>query len=342
VVGKLPRYIWWCIENKISFYIHGSPGLGKSWTIAKLCADRTLQLQDERLSQYDSVDLRGLPDLDGNKRRTCWIPPEMLPYEDSRPGLLFLDEFSDSQDDVKKAAYQLIHDRKLGSYKLPDNWAIGGAGNLITDMSFVTRNPAALNNRFIHFYVYCEIKDWTAMASASGIHPMIIGFLNWKPSWLHAFQGMEEGELQTFIKNSEAWHSPRTWEGVSKVIHSFGTSEDEFKEAEILIAGFVGLPAMSEFSGYVKYYSKLPDLDDLIANPESHRCPEETPVQFALASALALRIEEDNFSQILKFMRKMPGEMQGSMMASAVRRNDQLIDTDEFIKWSVDNQTNMF
>ena len=168
--GQLPRYVRWCMKNQYTFFIHGSPGLGKSWTLRWLCKEDGLLLQDERLSQYDSVDLRGLPDTDKKSNRTVWVPPDMLPSDDSPAGLLFLDEFPDATDDVKKAAYQLVLDRALGKYKIPDHWAVGAAGNMISDLSFVTRNPAALNNRFCHLYVTCEIRDWSAMASNNNIH----------------------------------------------------------------------------------------------------------------------------------------------------------------------------
>ena len=180
------------------------------------------------------------------------------------------------------------------------------------------------------------------MASNNNIHAMVIGFLNWKPTWLHAFTGLEKDELKSLIKNSDAWYSPRSWEGVSDVIHDFGTKKENFEEAKPLIAGFVGLSATAEFSGYVEHYSKLPDLDDLIANPHNHKCPDTTPVRYALASALSLKITVSNFGQIRKFMKKMPGEMQSSMLAAAARRDNSILDTDDYIEWAVENQTTIF
>ena len=48
----------------------------------------------------------------------------------------------------KAAAYQLVLDRQLGDYKLPDGWAVVLAGNLLTDKAIVNQMSSALKNRF--------------------------------------------------------------------------------------------------------------------------------------------------------------------------------------------------
>jgi hypothetical protein len=312
--------------------------------MAALCKEMDLQFMDDRLSQMDSVDLRGLLDLDREQGTSRWMPPEHFPKEGDPPGLWFLDEFPDASDEIKKASYQLVHDRKIGhSYKVPSNWTIGAAGNLITDMSAVGRTPAALNNRFCHLYVEPEITDWTANAAIpQDFHPMVIAFLNWKPTWLHCYHGMDRTELVQLIRTSDAFNTCRTWEYVSDVVKDWGCEKKEINKAFPLISGYVGLTAATEFKGYVQYYSQLPDIDELIANPGVYQIPSETAVQWALCSAVSIKITADNLERIMRFAKKLPDEMQAGMIIAAYRRDQTIADCEAFADWSVKQSVNLF
>jgi MoxR-like ATPase len=104
--------------------IWGPPGVGKSSIVARIAQDNDLQFVDVRLSQLAPTDLRGLPvPTDGISR---WYPPEFLPT-DGR-GILFLDELNMAPPTMQGVAQQLILDRKVGSYVLPDGWMVWAAG----------------------------------------------------------------------------------------------------------------------------------------------------------------------------------------------------------------------
>jgi MoxR-like ATPase len=77
-----------------------------------------------RLSQLDSVDLRGIPSIKDS--RTVWMPPIFLPTEGV--GILFLDELNSAPPSVQAAIYQLMLDRKIGEYSMPEGWRIVCAG----------------------------------------------------------------------------------------------------------------------------------------------------------------------------------------------------------------------
>ncbi len=91
----------------------------------------------------DPVDLRGLPFL-GPDGRSKWATPDFLPTEGE--GILFLDELNAAPAMVQASCYQLVLDRKLGEYTLPDGWAIVAAGNRDSDRAVTTRMPTPLRN----------------------------------------------------------------------------------------------------------------------------------------------------------------------------------------------------
>lgn len=112
VAGRQPVFIW------------GGPGVGKSAVVGQLAEALKIPLQDVRARLLDPLDLRGLPFL-GSDGRSKWATPEFLPQDGT--GILFLDELNAAPAMVQAGRYQLVLDRKLGEYKLPEGWAIVAA-----------------------------------------------------------------------------------------------------------------------------------------------------------------------------------------------------------------------
>ena len=105
-------------------------GLSVSWDNASPTA-KQFGLVDFRLSHFESVDFGGLPYIvDGVQKRAML---GNLPTKGK--GLLFLDEFAQSGQDLQAIASQLIKERRLGEYVLPDGWTIVLAGNRHSDRS---------------------------------------------------------------------------------------------------------------------------------------------------------------------------------------------------------------
>ncbi len=105
VVARRPVFIW------------GGPSVGKSAIVRQLAEALKITLQDVRALLLDPVDLRGLPFL-GSHGRSKWATPEFLPQNGT--GILFLDELNAAPAMAQASCYQLVLDRKLGEYVLPD------------------------------------------------------------------------------------------------------------------------------------------------------------------------------------------------------------------------------
>ena len=78
------------------------------------------------------MDLRGIPWRDGTDR-TRWAPPAFLPPSDD-PGrwLINLEELPSAVPMVQAALYQLVLDRKVGEYELPEGASLIACGNCET------------------------------------------------------------------------------------------------------------------------------------------------------------------------------------------------------------------
>jgi len=159
--SELARYLTALVtaELPLSTMIWGPPGVGKSSVVAQVAAAHGLEFVDVRLSQLAPTDLRGLPvaqETSGGQGVSRWYPPEFLPT--GGRGILFLDEVNMAPPTMQGMAQQLILDRRVGSYELPDGWFVWAAGNRKEDRASVFDMPAPLANRFLHLTVRADFE----------------------------------------------------------------------------------------------------------------------------------------------------------------------------------------
>ena len=136
-------------------FIWGAPGIGKSELVQGIVDQGELGnalMIDMRLALLEPTDLRGYPFRNPETNTMEWSPPSDLPSQDLADSydnvVLFLDELNSAPPSVQAAAYQLVLNRRIGQYILPDNVRIIAAGNRETDRGVTYRMPAPLANRF--------------------------------------------------------------------------------------------------------------------------------------------------------------------------------------------------
>jgi MoxR-like ATPase len=154
------------IAQRVPLHIWGACGVGKSQIVAQVASEMNWQFLDVRAVQLDPVDLRGLPRIAGDQAE--WVPPKFLPANGQ--GILFLDEFTSAPQVTQAGCYQLVLDRKLGEYRLPDGWAVIAAGNPPSERGVHFSMPRPLRNRFVHLDLEPDFEDWSKWAVKSR-HP---------------------------------------------------------------------------------------------------------------------------------------------------------------------------
>ncbi len=309
----------------------GAPGIGKSQIISQIAKKHNVTMIDIRLSQMEPSDLRGIPFKNGEQ--VDWAIPSLLPDEarHGTQGVLFLDEITSAPPTVSAAAYQLILDRRLGDYVVPDGWVIFAAGNRQGDRGVTYSMPAPLANRFSHYELDVHLDDWVAWAYKNGIDERIIGFLRYRPEHLFAFDAAH---------NPVAFPSPRTWEFTHRALQKFDTDLDLFRQAA---SACVGEVAGIEVATFIEHLADLPDLDAII-NGESVSIPDAIDLQYAICSALVGRAISvkgaDNAQQvwgnILNFARDFPQKELGVMLVSDMQRaiGEDIFAVAEFANWA--------
>lgn len=307
------------LEIQQPVFVWGPPGVGKSQVVAQVAQQQELKLIDARAVLLDPVDLRGLPHID-EQRRACWCPPEFLPRDGC--GVLFLDELNAAPPLVQAACYQLVLDRRLGEYRLPDGWGLIAAGNRETDRAVTHRMPSALANRFAHLHFDVDAKEWTAWAQDAGLAEEVIAFIRFRPNLLHAFDPH---------KDDKAFPTPRSWEFVSRIMSRRRTI---LPDAE-LIAGVIGEGAAAEFVGFLQVHRNLPDPRMILDNPETAEIPDDPATLYAVCELLSGKTDTGNVSRIMTYAQRLPPEFSVLLVRDAARANGAIIRTPAFNEWAV-------
>ena len=324
--NQLENLIKMAYNKKLPLFIHGAIGIGKSESVKvvaqTIAKDNKLEFSDHmehdgkfcfvdvRISQLDSTDLRGIPTIDG--KTTRWVTPNWLPNRQTSKGILFFDELNLAPPSIQSSCYQIILDRRLGDYVLPDGWVIVSAGNRMEDRANIFDLPMPLANRLMHIELRIpEVSEWVEWALKHDIDSRIITYLNFK------------NHLYTFNdKNKDkAFATPRTWEYCSKMIKGI----DDLDQLNILVSSCVGEAIGIEFTAYIKLKDSI-DMEDIIKNPSKAKIPEDISVRYAIVSNLLERFRKDK--KIIKPILEVSNRIQPELvilLLKLIREQDSRI-----------------
>lgn len=231
----------------------GKGGIGKSESLHDLAVnDLKIGYIDIRLLLYTETDLKGIPYPNTEHNKTIWLQNDILPNEerDGKRGILVLDEVTSAARSVRTAAYQLLNERKLGEYKLPDEWLIVCLGNGEEDGGDYQGMEGNFANRCSVYEVVPNLEAFKVWAFKNGIHPLVSGYVSFKPQDLHSYNPDSETDL--------LFASPRSWAAVSDILNKHRFDEDN-KVLQARIVGNLGQNVGYSFLAFCKYSTKTID-----------------------------------------------------------------------------------
>jgi|TARA_B110000238_G_scaffold70610_1_gene77489 hypothetical protein len=285
------------LKKKRPIFLWGPPGIGKSEIVAQICDSLPKShLIDIRLSLWEPTDIKGIPYFDSNSGTMVWGAPSELPTEEFAAQfdyiVLFLDEMNSAAPSVQAAAYQLILNRRVGQYKLPDNVMIVAAGNRDADKGVTYRMPAPLANRFIHLELAVNFDDWFQWSVVNNIHTDVVGYLTFSKKDLYDFDPKSP---------SRSFATPRTWSFVSELI------EDDLDETTTtdLVAGAIGEGLALKFMAHRKVASSMPNPSDILAGKVKEMRTKEISAMYSLTVSLCYELKEASDKGDKKFDNKV-------------------------------------
>jgi hypothetical protein len=344
----LPLYF----DAGISVELISCAGVGKS--------DKILQLR-QQLSERDGFewgyaemflatmtpsDLLGylMPEtkiIDGKEVRvSSWTLPLWKQTKDGKPlsayrrGILFLDEYGQGEGDVKRGSSQLLLKGEVGPHKLDDGWVIVAASNRSSDRSGVTKSFDFVINRRAELHIVPDVDSWVEWANTAGVSPTTITFARKNPHIVF------DGKVP---EKQGPWCTPRSLVMADKMIRAMSSQGDisENMLAMKTVISLIGEAAARQYFVFLKLETEVPDVEDIVADPNKVKVPDKIDVQMLTAYHLAHMVKLDTLAPIAKYMERFDQEFGVTFLKAAVERDKTLARSPVFLDWCKKNSALM-
>jgi hypothetical protein len=260
-------------------FLWGAPGIGKSDIVKQIGDEQGREVIDVRLSLWEPTDIKGIPYYNSVENTMTWAPPAELPTDPESTAILFLDELNSAAPATQAAAFQLVLNRRVGTYKLPKGVAIVAAGNRETDKGVTYRMPSPLANRFVHLELRTDFEDWHQWAVSNRIHEQVVGYI-----------GFAKGDLYDFDPKSasKSFATPRSWSFVSELL-----TDDDLSEGTLtdLVSGAIGEGLAIKFMAHRKVAKQMPKPEDILSGKVEKVSIKEISAMYSLAISLCYELQ---------------------------------------------------
>ena len=151
----------------------------------------------------------------------------------------------------------------------------------------------------------------------------LIQFLRFRPELLFA--------MPSPTVDGQGFPSPRSWEFVVKNGALDAPNADLRRYA---VAAAVGTPAMVELEAFLASIAKLPNIDVIVASPQTADIPKEVSVKYALVSALSRYASVGTIDAILQYLQRFKErEWVGMAVNDILRNKPELKDSTSVVRW---------
>ena len=273
------RSIQKAIEKRRPVFLWGPPGIGKSDIVKQIGEDAKREVIDVRLALWEPTDIKGIPYYNPEQGKMVWAPPAELPTDPDSKAIIFLDELNSAAPAVQAAAYQLILNRKVGTYELPKGVDLVAAGNRDGDRGVTYRMPAPLANRFVHLEAKVDVDDWTEWAVMNDVHPEVVGYVSFAKQDLYDFDPKSA---------SKSFATPRSWMFVSELLADDDTDTDTLTN---LVAGAIGDGLAVKFMAHRKVAGRMPKAIDILEGKVKTLDIKEVSAMYSLTVSLCYELK---------------------------------------------------
>lgn len=234
-----------------------APGLGKSSIVQQWAKENNLPFIDLRLAYLEAPDMIGFPSIEvvNGRQVTKHNLPEFWPKEGQ--GVLLLEEPNRGTTSTMNTIMQLLTDRKVHNYTLPEGWIIVGCINPEEEHYDVNTMDAALKDRFEIFQVVYDKPSFVTYMKDREWAKDLVMFIE-SNTWVYK-------QPEEIAKNPHAKYvSPRTLSKLNAALKAGVNPEQELIVYECVLGRSVG----KDF--YAFKHSERPVLySDLVQNTKS-------------------------------------------------------------------------
>jgi hypothetical protein len=234
-------------------------GEGKSQGIRQLARKHKRRVVDIRTAQFNLMGA-GIPQRANEETGMFDIAvPSYMPKEGEKAILLF-DEINQGQPHAIAMFFQLLEDRRIYDYEIPNDCIIVGLMNPGAGAYAVSRiesNPA-INRRLMKAYVKSDFSEWRRHAESKDFHYSDFPETDGKPchSWVLKFLIADSKALSTPAERDmgKQFCCPATWQTVSLSLYNLEAEGINLTEdrAEKRVAMTIGTVMARSLANYIR------------------------------------------------------------------------------------------
>ena len=334
-------------RQNTSMALIGSPGTGKS-SVVRQIPQLLSELYKEEFGyieqlapSIDAQDVRGfmIPTKDEQGRAVArYTYPAILPsreYLEKHPrGVMFVDEFLQSDQLTQKACAALILEKMVGEYQLPAGWWVITASNRMSDRSGVTKPLMHIINRQRTIEIEPSVDGWALWARDAGVHPFGVAFARSHPG---------------VVFSTEVPSDPRPFCTPRSFVSAMNLMKDMVGDSmnlpsdvvtQELVAGDIGDGAAAAFFGYIKVADQLPTIEEIKSNPLGAKCPpsDRLDAAFAAQQMCVYHADGDNIDALWTYTERLPRELQVTTAKQLLdKAKGALLNSKKFGSWLSEN-----
>lgn len=208
--------------NQRPLLLIGPPGIGKTQIMAQIAKECKIGLVSYTITHHTRQSAVGLPyikeeEFEGKTYSiTEYTMSEIIAsiYQKMKEtglkeGILFIDEINCVSETLAPTMLQFLQNKTFGNQKVPEGWIIVAAGNPPEYNKSVREFDMVTLDRVRYINVEANYHIWKEYALSKHLHPMILSYLELKPSQFY--------RIETSIDGME-FVTARGWEDLSHLI----------------------------------------------------------------------------------------------------------------------------
>lgn len=208
--------------NQRPLLLIGPPGIGKTQIMASVAKECKIALVSYTITHHTRQSAVGLPyikeeEFEGKTYSIAeYTMSEIIAsiYQKMKEtglkeGILFIDEINCVSETLAPTMLQFLQNKTFGNQKVPEGWIIVAAGNPPEYNKSVREFDMVTLDRVRYINVEANYHIWKEYALSRHLHPMILSYLELKPSQFYRIETSVDG--MEFV-------TARGWEDLAHLI----------------------------------------------------------------------------------------------------------------------------
>lgn len=314
-ISVMGQYLRHAIEKRIPLLMVGSPGQGKTAVALQTGVEMGYDVIVLHPAVWDPTDVKGFPCVIHNNGSS---EAEFVPFGDFKEVInatsdtvVFLDDLGQAPISVQAALMQVVGARSINGHRIPDCVTFIAASNFKKDKAGTFGIIQPLQSRLVTLFLKTSANEWIDYARRRGLDDRLVGFVQSDPSVIEEPKRDDKLEFDGYC-------CPRSLELASRLIE--GAPEDMFTA---LLAGVIGYANAAAFQGFCQVYNRMPDIEDVIADPHGVELPDEAYLRSLCAASWGRRVEVETMPQLSIAAKRLGPEYETLFMTALASNGGQ-------------------